>query len=426
MDAQLDTMVQAKLEDTTAYEADIEAKKEEMIQAKVDTAVDAKVKEKMNSDECKAQVEYLAKNGLSDDTMAAAVAEGVFSDAEAGYVAITDDNKFTSADEMVTIARDNLASKIEAYQGMSETAGTTSALSQLGLGEITGAEIKDATGMGMTVISAKDSQITLNGAILKGSSNTFNVNGMTFDLKAETQGQTVTLNVTNDVEAVYDSVKEFVTKYNEILKEMNELYDAPSARGYNPLTDEEREAMTEEQVEKWEKKIKDSLLRRDSTLGSLTNAMRTAMSSSVEVDGKIYSLSMFGISTSSDYKENGLLHIYGDEDDSTYSSMEDKLKKALTENPDTVIDTLTGVTQKLFDALGNKMKGSSVSSAQTFYNDKHINNQLKQYTSSISKWDEKLKDMEDKYYKQFAAMETALQKLNSQSSYLTGLFSSGQ
>jgi flagellar hook-associated protein 2 len=154
--------------------------------------------------------------------------------------------------------------------------------------------------------------------------------------------------------------------------------------------------------------------------------MRTAMSSSVEVDGKIYSLSMFGISTSSDYKENGLLHIYGDEDDSTYSSMEDKLKKALTENPDTVIDTLTGVTQKLFDALGNKMKGSSVSSAQTFYNDKHINNQLKQYTSSISKWDEKLKDMEDKYYKQFAAMETALQKLNSQSSYLTGLFSSGQ
>ena len=426
MDANLDNMVQAKLDDTEAYEADIAAKKEEMVQAKVDAAVNSKVAEKMNSDECKAQVEYLTKNGLSDDSLAAAVSEGVFSEAEAGYVAITDDNKFASADEMVTIARDNLQSKIEAYQGMSETSGTTSALSQIGLGEITGSEVTDTTGTGMTVISAKDSEITLNGAVLKGTSNTFSVNGMTFDLKSVTEGQTVTLNVTNDVEAVYDSVKEFVTKYNEILKEMNELYDADSARGYEPLTDDEREAMTEEQVEKWEKKIKDSLVRRDSTLGTLINSMRTAMSSSVEVDGSRYSLATYGITTSSDYTEMGLLHIYGDEDDSTYSSMTDKLKAALTEDPDAVIETLTGVAQKLFDAMADKMKGSSVSSAQTFYNDKHISNQLKEYTSSISKWEDKLKDIEDKYYKQFSAMETALQKLNSQSSYLTGLFSSGQ
>ena len=47
-------------------------------------------------------------------------------------------------------------------------------------------------------------------------------------------------------------VKEFVKNYNAILKEMNELYDAPSSRGYDPLSDDEMEAMTDSQIEEWE------------------------------------------------------------------------------------------------------------------------------------------------------------------------------
>jgi len=68
-------------------------------------------------------------------------------------------------------------------------------------------------------------------------------------------------------------VKNFVTKYNEILDELNTKYNAKSSRGYDPLTDEQKEAMSDDEIEKWETKIKDSLLRRDSTLNSIISTM---------------------------------------------------------------------------------------------------------------------------------------------------------
>ena len=277
----------------------------------------------------------------------------------------------------------------------------------------------------MSFMAAADAVFILDGATLTETSNNFTVAGITLDLKNETNGK-VSLNVTNDADAVYDSFKEFIKEYNTILKEMNDLYGADSARGYEPLTDEEKEAMSEEQVELWEKKIKDSLLRRDSTLSSLTSAMRTAMQSTVEVDGKTYSLSSFGIMTSSDYTEKGLLHIYGDEDDEDFASETDKLKAALMEDPDTVAKVLSGIVTKLSDVMADKMKGTEVSSALTFYNDKEMKNQIKDYEDEIDKWEDRLLEMEDRYYKQFSAMETALAKLNSQSNYFASMMGMGQ
>ena len=82
--------------------------------------------------------------------------------------------------------------------------------------------------------------------------------------------------------------------------------------------------MSDEEVEKWEGKIKGALLRRDSTVGSLLSSMKNAMQSSVVVDGKKFNLSTFGIQTSKDYTEKGLLHIWGAPDDETSSGEEDK------------------------------------------------------------------------------------------------------
>ena len=277
----------------------------------------------------------------------------------------------------------------------------------------------------MTVIEATNAIFKLDGAELTETSNNFTVAGITLDLKNETKGE-VSLNVTNNADAVYDSFKEFIKEYNSILKEMNDLYGADSAKGYEPLTDEEKEAMSEEQIELWEKKIKDSLLRRDSTLSSLTSAMRTAMQSFVEVDGKNYSLSSFGIMTSSDYTEKGLLHIYGDPDDEDFASETDKLKAAIMEDPDTVAKVLSGIVTKLADVMADKMKGTQISSALTFYNDKEMKNQIKGYEEEIDKWEDRLLEMEDRYYKQFSAMESAMAKLNSQSSYFASMMGMGQ
>ena len=92
-------------------------------------------------------------------------------------------------------------------------------------------------------------------------------------------------------------IKDFITEYNSVLGEMNKSYKAASARDYDPLTDEQKESMSDDQIEKWETKIKDSLLRRDSTLDGIINSMKNAMMSTVEVDGKKYSLSSLVIMT---------------------------------------------------------------------------------------------------------------------------------
>ena len=220
---------------------------------------------------------------------------------------------------------------------------------------------------------------------------------------------------------MYDMVKNFLTEYNSILKDMNTLYYADSARGYDPLTDEEKEAMTDDQIKLWEDKIKDSSLRRDSTLGGITSAMKQAMSSAVEVDGKKYSLSSFGIMTSTDYTEKGLLHIYGDKDDATYSDKDDKLMKAIEEDPDLVAKVMSGIVDNLHSTLMDKMSKTSLSSALTFYNDKQIDKQITQYKKDIATMEEKLQAKEDAYYKQFTAMEKALAALQEQQSALSGL-----
>lgn len=272
-----------------------------------------------------------------------------------------------------------------------------------------------------TKINGQDAEFTLNGVKFTSDSNETTVNGVTLTLK-ETTTSPVTFTLTNDTQAVYDTIKSFVKKYNEILKEMNELYYADSSRGYDPLSDDEKDAMTDSEIEKWETKIKDSLLRRDNTLGGIMSSMKNALLTSVEVDGKKYSLSSFGVGTSSNYLERGLLHIQGDSEDDTYASYTNKLMAALEDDPDTVMQVFSGVAKNLYKAMQDKMKKTSLSSALTFYNDVYMKNQIIAYNKQIKKDEEKLTDLEDKYYSQFSAMETALAKLQSQQNSLSSYF----
>jgi len=180
--------------------------------------------------------------------------------------------------------------------------------------------------------------------------------------------------------------------------------------------------MTEKDIDKWEEKIKDSILRNDSSLGSLLSSMKTAMMTSVDVDGARYSLSSFGIQTSANYKENGLLHIFGDEDDAEYADRTDKLLAALGEDPDKVMEVLSKISQNLYDTMYDKMKAiPNVRSAFTFYNDKTMSKQQTDYAKNIAQLEAKLLQTEEKYYKQFAVMETALAKLQSQSNALASM-----
>ena len=145
----------------------------------------------------------------------------------------------------------------------------------------------------------------------------------------------------------------------------------------------------------------------------------------MEVNGKKYSLASFGI-TSKNYKEKGVLHIDGDSEDTVSAASEDKLKKALTEHPEETMEALQEIMSGLYSKMTDAMKGTSLSSALTFYNDKEYTKLEGEYKKQYDTLEKKINKIEDKYYKQFAAMEKAMSKLNSQTNYLANLFGNGR
>ena len=242
-------------------------------------------------------------------------------------------------------------------------------------------------------VDGEDAEIWLNGVQYTGSSSTFTINNLTIDALATTGNDEISITTSTDTQGIYDKVKDFLTEYNNIINEMTKLYNADSSKGYDPLTDDEKDSMSDKEIEKWETKIKDSLLRNDTTLSGVMSAMTTAMSQAVEINGKKYSLSSFGIHTlgylNAAENEQNAYHIDGDEDDTNTSGNADKLMKAISEDPDTIMQFMQNVTTNLYNAIGDKMKSTTLSSAFTIYNDKQMATQYTDYTKLIKEWETK-------------------------------------
>lgn len=302
-----------------------------------------------------------------------------------------------------------------------------------GLGLATEANYEKAYGVGTAPEkmefaikdNASNAVIKLNGATFVGESNTFNINGLNITATGVTDKE-MTITTATDVDGIYNMIKGFFKEYNELMNSMESAYNAKSAKGYEPLTDDEKDQMSDTEIEKWETKIKDSLLRRDSTLYSVMSGMSTKMMQGFEVNGKMYNLASFGIKTSSYFtraeNESYAYHIDGDADDAATSSNEDKLRKMIQDDPEAVGSFFTQLANSVYDDLHKRMGSTELSSVYKVYNDKQMQSEYDNYTKTIKKWEEKLKEMEDRYYKQFSAMETALGKLQSQTNSLSSLF----
>lgn len=279
---------------------------------------------------------------------------------------------------------------------------------------------------GAVRIKGDDAIIELNGATFVSNTNNFAINGLTIQVTEKTD-TAVTITTEADIDAVYNNIKEFFKEYNTLIMAMDTAYNADSSKGYEPLTSEEKEAMTDDDIEKWEKKIKDSLLRKDSTLSSAASAMKTLMNSAIEINGKKYSLASFGIKTQgyfdSGKNEKGVYHIDGDPDDTVSAGNDDKLKAMLASDPDVVIEFFSKLSSKVYDDLGKKMSSTKLSSMYTLYNDKQMATEYSSYNTKIKDKEDYITRMEDYYYKKFTAMETALAKLNQTQTSLSGFFS---
>ncbi|MGN0152161.1 MAG: flagellar filament capping protein FliD [Wujia sp.] len=311
------------------------------------------------------------------------------------------------------------------------TSSDSSALDLLGLSKSAGA----------TKVDAQDAIIEYNGVEYVGSSNTFELNGLTITAKGVTgtydketgtftNDSPISVDVGTDVDGVYNTIKNFVKKYNELIDEMNTLYNE-SKPEYEPLTDEERSQLSDTQIEQWEKKAKTGILRRDETINELLSSMRTILNKGVTVTDKdgneqTVTLASLGIVTG-DYSEKGKLHIMGDADDAAYASETNKLKAALENNPEIFSQAFVGdkenpgIGAQLYSSLTKAMGRSESSHSLTFYDDITLDDKIDDKDDEIDKWQEKLQKLEDKYYDQFAAMESAMAAMQSQQSYISAL-----
>lgn len=337
--------------------------------------------------------------------------------------AITGSNSLaTGYQAAATTQYEYAVSMVEAYNAYTAGTATDSQKELLGLSTSSSTDTTSAVR-----IAGSNAQIELNGAVFENTTNNFSINGLTIQATALTGSEAVTITTDTDVDGIYDTIKDMLSEYNELIKTLDTAYNAESAKGYEPLTDDEKESMSDDEVEKWETKIKDSLLRRDGTLDSVISSMKNTMLAGITIDGKSYNLSTFGISTgsyfSSGTNEKGVFHIDGDEDDSTSKGNTDKLKAAIANDSDTVIKFFSQLANNLYSTLNKKLGTSnSMSSYMSIYNDKEMATQYSEYKSKISDQETKISTWEDYYYKKFSRMESALASLNSQASSISGLF----
>jgi len=266
--------------------------------------------------------------------------------------------------------------------------------------------------------AGQNADITINGLRTQRSSNTFQVSGFEFSLKQVTTGTPITFNSAPDTDKIFDSVVKYVDQYNKLIEDLNKQIREPKYRDFQPLSAEQRKEMNEKDIELWDEKAKSGTLRRDPTISSMLTQMRTALMGTV--DGA--TLKSLGISTSNDYTANGKLVIN-----------ETELKKAISDDPNKVHEMFSkddanvdnqGFARRLRTIVDNTQTSIAQRAGKTgAVNDTFsLGRSLKEMNSQIERFEERLKMMENRYWKQFTAMETAISRANSQSASLMNAF----
>lgn len=255
--------------------------------------------------------------------------------------------------------------------------------------------------------------VKVNGHTLtNNSSNSFTFAGVNFNI---TERGTSTITVTSDTEKVMDNIKDFVNEYNSLITSINEKLFETRNRDYPPLTDEQKEQLSDRQAEKWEEIAREGHLRNDTMLQGVLTNLRSIMGGVVEgIDG-ISSLSQIGIS-SRDYSERGILHID-----------ENRLRKAIEENPDGVQrlfvgdGTNEGLSQKLRSAATSSMDriGQAAGRSTALTDQSFIGRSIKSIDDRIERFEDRLQRVENRYWRQFTAMEKAMDQMYNQSQWLS-------
>jgi flagellar capping protein FliD len=270
-----------------------------------------------------------------------------------------------------------------------------------------------------------NASFTYNGLTTTRTTNTFQLNGFEVNLKKADPTQTLTFNSSPDVDKILDSIVKFVAQYNDTISKINDKIGESKNRDYPPLTDAQRETLSDKEIEKWEEIAHKGTLKNDSALASGLNQMRTDLYSSV---GSLSTnqLAKIGIKTSSNYLEKGKLVID-----------ETKLKEAIAKDPNAIYTLFNqdgttssekGIAKRLRETIKSTMSAIEVKAGKpsSVNNSFTLGRSLNDLSSQMDRFKAKLTSIENRYYSQFTAMEKAIQKANQQSAYLTNNMGGGQ
>ncbi|MHA6258392.1 flagellar filament capping protein FliD [Sporosarcina sp. CAU 1771] len=277
--------------------------------------------------------------------------------------------------------------------------------------------------VGQEVASGQNAIFHVNGLKMERSTNKVEVNGFEFTLK-EANAKEISFSSAPDTDAIVENVVKFVDEYNKLIEDLNKQIREPVYRSFHPLSAEEKADMKEKEIEQWEEKAMSGTLRNDPILSSMLTKMRTALMGNVGGESGT-TLADIGITASKSYTENGKLIIN-----------ETDLRKAINDDPSKVHQLFSkdgdkiedqGFARRLKTIVDDSRKDISKRAGkigdgnETFTMGRSLSSLNKQ----IETFELRLQAEENRMWRQFSAMEQAINRANAQSAGLMSALGGG-
>jgi len=325
-------------------------------------------------------------------------------------------NKVNSSGAGVTMSYNRLTDR---FSIESNTIGAASTVNVSGETNI----LEMLSGPGAVAEAGSTAKVYINGELVERNTNSFAYRGLNITLNHTTDtGATSPTNHEDDTIVTFkrdatkamDAIRDFINGYNAIISKLEGLLNdrkTGNEVSYKPLTDEEKSAMSDKQIEEWEAIAKKGILRNDQGIQSLVNSLRSSFFSTIEGTGM--SAAQIGLTTGNFFGGTGGQIIIDEE----------RLRAALESDPDKVADIFTGpegnrgagLVWKMNETLGTYLNTSQTNTI------KNLEESMKRANEQISKMEQRMWAEEDKLYRQFAAMETAMSKLQSQGDWFSAM-----
>lgn len=312
----------------------------------------------------------------------------------------------------------------------SENMGTGENITVSGDADITKAlGLTDDNGDLIGYTAGQNAVFEINGQEVYHNSNSYTMDGTTFTVDDSIElDKTYNINISKSYDDVKQLIKDFVKDYNQLIDDVYG-YTATSPKRdssnnlYEPLTDAEKEEMSDDEIEKWEGLAKQGVIYNDSTVNGIMSKMRMVLYNSVTLDdGTKFGIYGMGIKTSSEYSDHGKLEIDEDAFDKAFNADPEAITKLFTDGESGIMQQVKGVLEDAVrtttDVKGSLIRKAGLKSGSTA-TDNFIYKEMQKVNDRIKTLQDRYDAKEEYWWKVFTNMESAMSKLNSQTSYLS-------